>query len=70
MELSQTLEVILQLLGALVGVATVLVRIPSLSRFSKTVGTAQVWLNKILKYAPTLGINPKVKDPNDGKLTF
>lgn len=47
--------------GALVYLATVLVRIPSLNKYEGNVGKIKTWWLKISRWLPTIGVNPQTK---------
>lgn len=51
----------LQVLGALVLLATVLVRIPAFSKYSDEVGTVRAKFIELTKWLPTIGVNPNTK---------
>lgn len=54
-------ELILELLGALVVVATVVARMMPKSSFGDRVGKIAPVLWKVIAWLPTIGINPKTK---------
>lgn len=58
----QYLYVGLAVTGALVYIATVLVRIPALSKYQADAdGFKAKWL-QLIRYLPTLGVNPQTQD--------
>lgn len=52
---------LLQVIGALALLATALVRLPALKKYEGPVNTAKGKLLQVLKWMPTIGINPQTK---------
>lgn len=59
--ITEFLPALLQVLGALVIAATVIVRVTPSKTDDETVGKIGQALFKVIKYLPTLGVNPRTK---------
>lgn len=60
-KLPTILEQVSIYLSVLVVIATALVRLPPLAKHSDKVDGVVGFLNKILKWMPTIGVNPQTK---------
>lgn len=55
------IKIILQALGALTVAATFIAALTPTSKDDAIVGKISEWVNKIIKFLPTLGINPSTR---------
>lgn len=57
----EILTLVLELLGGLAIVATILVRLTPSTKDDEAVSRVILWWDKFLSWAPTIGVNPKTK---------
>jgi len=55
------IEDILSIIGTLTVLATLLVRLPIFKRFENEVGAVTGYFLKVVRWLPTIGVNPRTK---------
>ena len=69
-KLMEYLPAVMQLLGGLTLVATLVVQLTPSLKDDELVGEIKKWLLKAMHWMPTLGVNPKTKELEDALAAY